>query len=155
MRRIDFFAAIGLLGFVALMVFVIIPRENTEGIWYGLSPYFYPHVMLAGMALSCIGLLVQSITRPDLYTDQPNPIDMPQLGFFLASMALIVAGVLLIDYIGSWVEGFGFRIGGALVILAMMLFMGERNMLRLTAVPVLAVAFTWLLVTWGLKTPLP
>ncbi len=71
MRRVDILTSIGLLGFVALMVFVIIPREAGGGVWHGLSPYFYPAVMLAGVALSSLGLLVQALTRPGAYEDQP------------------------------------------------------------------------------------
>ncbi|MGE0768472.1 MAG: tripartite tricarboxylate transporter TctB family protein [Hyphomicrobiaceae bacterium] len=148
MRTSDIIAAVGLLGFVALMAFVVIPNENTGGIWYGLSPYFYPMIMLAGVAISCVGLLVQAITRPSLYTDQPNPIGLSQLGFFLLSIAIVLGGVFIIDRFGFW-------LGGPLLIAAMMIFMGERNPIRIVPVSVLTVAAAWALVTWGLKTPLP
>lgn len=147
MRKIDIYAAIALLGFVALMAFVVIPGENAEGVWYGLSPYFYPMVMLAGIAVSCIGLLVQALTRPHLYDDQPNPISLSQFGFFALSIAIVLAGVLIIDRFGFW-------LGGPLLIAAMMIFMGERNPLRILPVSILTVAAAWALVTWGLKTPL-
>ncbi len=148
MRRIDIVAAMGLLGFVALMMLVIIPRENAGGIWHGLSPYFYPVVMLAGIAISSIGLLVQGISRPDLYRDQPNPLGLAQLGFFAVSMLVILGGVVVIDR-------FGFAIGGPFLIAGTMVFMGERNPLRIVPASVLTVAAIWALVSWGLKTPLP
>jgi len=147
MRRIDIVAAIGLLCFVALMVFVIIPRENSGGVWHGLSPYFYPVVTLAGIAVSSVGLLVQALTRADLYEDQPNPLSLAQFGFFLLSMVIIVSGAALIGR-------FGFLIGGPLLIAVTMIFMGERNPLRIVPVSVLTVAGVWVIVTWGLKTPL-
>ena len=148
MRRIDIVAGIALVGFVALMVLVIIPQENAGGVWHGLSPYFYPVVMLAGIALASIGLLVQAVTRPQLYEDQPNTPGLAQFGFFVLSMAVIVAGVILIDYFGFW-------IGGPLLIAATMVFMGERNPLRIVPVSVLTVAAVWAIVRWGLQTPLP
>lgn len=148
MRKIDFCAAIGLLGFAALVAFVIIPNENEGGVWYGLSPYFYPMVMLAGIALSCVGLLVQALTRPGLYADQPNPLNRSQFGFFLLSMVMILVGVMAIHRFGFWW-------GGPLLIAAMMIFMGERNPLRIVPVSVLTVAAAWVVVSWGLKTPLP
>jgi hypothetical protein len=148
MRRIDIFAAIGLLCFVALMVLVIIPRENAGGVWHGLSPYFYPIVMLAGIAVSSVGLLVQALTRPHLYDDQPNTLGMAQFGFFLLSMLIILMGTVLIGRFGFW-------IGGPLLIAATMIFMGEKNPLRIVPVSVLTVAVVWAIVNWGLKTPLP
>jgi hypothetical protein len=148
MRRIDIFAATGLLAFVVLMVFVIIPGENDGGVWHGLSPYFYPIVMLGGIAVSSVGLLVQAATKPHLYDDQPNPLSLTQFGFFLLSMLVILGCVLLIGYVG-------FIIGGPVLIAAMMIFMGERSPLRILPVAILTVAIAWALVTWGLKIPLP
>ena len=149
MRRIDTFAAIGLLAFVALMVFVVIPRETTEGVWHGLSPYFYPIVMLAGIALSSIGLLVQAITRPAAYEQQSAaPLSLAELGFFLLSFAIVVAAVFVLHWFGTWA-------GGIALMAALMIFMGERNPLRIAAVTVPTIAITWAIVTWALKIPLP
>ncbi len=148
MRRIDIMASVALIGFVAVMAFVIIPFENAGGVWHGLSPYFYPMIMLAGIALSSVGLLVQAITKPSLYDDQPNPLTRSELGFFLLISAIIFACVLVIHWFGTW-------IGGPLLVAATMIFMGELRPLRIVLVSLLTVLGTWVLVTYGLKIPLP
>lgn len=149
MRRVDIFTSIGLLGFVALMVLVIIPREAGGGVWHGLSPYFYPAVMLAGVALSSLGLLVQALTRPAVYEGQPQtPITWSELGFFLLISALILGSVAVLHMFGTWA-------GGIALIAATMIFMGEYNPLRIAAVALSTVGVTWAIVVWGLKIPLP
>lgn len=149
MRRVDIVAAIGLLAFVALMVFVVIPRETTEGVWHGLSPYFYPMVMLAGIALSSVGLLVQALTKPGAYATQPTaPLTWSELGFFLLSFAIVLGAVFVLHWFGTWA-------GGIALMAALMVFMGERSPLRIAAVAVPTIAVTWAIVTWALKIPLP
>lgn len=149
MRKIDIYSAIGLLGFVALMVFVIIPNESTEGVWYGLSPYFYPMVMLVGIALASVGLLVQALTRPGVYENQPKvPISWAELGFFLLAFAIIFVSTLVLHWFGTWVGGF-------VMIAGLMLFMGELSPLRIVAVAVPTLVVNYAIVTWGLEIPLP
>jgi Tripartite tricarboxylate transporter TctB family len=149
MRKVDILTSIGLLGFVALMVLVIIPREAGGGVWYGLSPYFYPAVMLAGVALSSVALLVQALMRPGVYADQPaKPLSWGELGFFLLASAIIFGAVLVFHYFGTWV-------GGIALIAAVMAFMGELNPLRMAAVALPTLAISYVIIVWGLKIPLP
>lgn len=149
MRRVDILTSIGLLGFVALMVFVIIPREAGGGVWHGLSPYFYPAVMLAGVALSSLGLLCQALTQPDDHEDQAKtPLTWSDLGFFLLISALIFASVLVM-------HAFGTGAGGIALIASTMIFMGEYNPLRIAAVALSTLGITYVLVTLVLKIPLP
>lgn len=149
MRRVDILSSIGLLGFVALMVFVIIPREAGGGVWHGLSPYFYPAVMLAGVALSSLGLLFQALTRPGDYADQPEqPITWADLGFFVLIFSLVFGSVLVL-------HKFGTLAGGATLIATTMIFMGEYNPLRIAAVAIPTLGVTWAIVSWGLQIPLP
>ena len=149
MRKVDILTSIGFLGFVALMVFVVIPREAGGCVWHGLSPYFYPAVMLAGVALSSIGLLVQALTQPGAYENQPKtPVSWSELGFFLLVCALIFASVLILHKFGTWA-------GGIVMIASVMIFMGSYNPLRIAAVALPTLVVTWAIVVWGLKIPLP
>lgn len=149
MRKVDIVAAIGLLAFVAVMVLVVVPGETSDGVWHGLSPYFYPMVMLGGIAVSSVGLLVQAVTRPASYDDQPKvPLSWSELGFFLLASAILFAGVLVLHWYGTWP-------GGIAIIAGLMLFMGEFNPLRIAAVAIPTLAVTYAIVTWGLKIPLP
>ncbi|MFT5509390.1 MAG: hypothetical protein ACI89J_002473 [Hyphomicrobiaceae bacterium] len=148
MRTVDLIAGIGLLSFVAMMVFVIIPAENSEGIWHGLSPYFYPTLMLVGIAASSLGLVLQTAFKKQLYQDQPNSISRWQIGCFLLLGIVIFVCVLVIDWAGLWV-------GGPLLIAATMVFMGERNPLVIVPTGFVTVAVVHVIVTYGLKIPLP
>ena len=149
MRRIDILVALGLLGFVAVMNLVIIPREASDGAWHGLSPYFYPLIMLAGVGLSSVGLLVQALTSPNTYKDEPEaPITWSEFGFFLLICAIIFGSVLVLHWFGTWV-------GGIVLIAGTMIFMGCLNPLRIAAVALPTLAVTYVIVTWILKIPLP
>lgn len=149
MRKVDIISGLGLLAFVALMVFVVIPAEAGGGVWHGLSPYFYPMVMLGGVALSSVGLLVQALRRPEAYRNQPeSPISWSEFGFFLLISALIFGSVLVLHAFGTWA-------GGIALIASTMVFMGEFNPLRIAAVAIPTLAITYAIVTWALKIPLP
>lgn len=148
MRRIDIVAAVLLIAFAGVMTFVVIPRENAGGVWHGLSPYFYPMVMLGGIVLGSIGLLAQAISQPGSYDGQPVPITRSELGFFALIFAIIVGSVLLM-------HRFGALVGGPVLIVATMLFMGERSLLRIAAVTIGTVAVTHALVKYLLQVPLP
>jgi hypothetical protein len=148
MRKVDVAAGALLPIFVAVMLFVVIPLEDEGGKWHGLSPYFFPVVMLFGVAVSTVGLLVQALTKPSMYEDQPNPLSWSDLGFFLLISAIILACTIIIHRFGTW-------IGGPLMIASAMLFMGERNPLRIVPTAVITVAVAQAIATYGLQTPLP
>ncbi len=148
MRKVDIVTALLLIVFVGVMLFIVIPLEDPGGTWHGLSPYFFPVIMLIGVALSCAGLLFQAITKPQLYDDQPNPLSWSDLGFFLLISAIIFVSVLICHRFGTW-------IGGPIMIAAAMLFMGERNPLRIVPTAVITVAVAQVIATYGLQTPLP
>lgn len=148
MRKVDLAAGALLLAFVGVMLFIVIPLEDEGGKWHGLSPYFFPVVMLFGVAVSSVGLLFQTLTKPALYDDQPNPLSWSDLGFFLLISAVILICTLIIHRFGTW-------IGGPLMIAAAMLFMGERNPLRIVPTAVITVAVAQVIATYGLQTPLP
>lgn len=148
MRKVDIVAAIMLLALVGLLLFVVIPLEDQSGSWHGLSPYFFPVVILFGIAASSVGLLIQAITKPALYEDQPNPLSWSDLGFFLLVSAIILAGTLTLHWYGTW-------IGGPLMIAGTMIFMGERNPIRIVPTAIITVALAQAVATYGLQTPLP
>jgi hypothetical protein len=148
MRKVDSVVAVLLLVLVGVMLFVIIPMEDEGGKWHGLSPYFFPVVMLFGVAASCVGLLFQALAKPSLYVDQPNPLTWSDLGFFLLISAIILATTVIIHRYGTW-------IGGPLMIAAAMVFMGERNPIRIVPTAIITVAAAQAIATYGLQTPLP
>lgn len=148
MRKVDIIASIVLIAFAGIVAFVVIPGENPGGVWHGLSPYFYPMVMLGGIALSSVGLLIQALTKPGAYADQPMPMSWAELGFFALVSVIVLAGVLLIHWKGTW-------IGGPVLVAAVMIFMGELRPQRILPVAILTVAVTHVIVTYGLKIPLP
>ena len=148
MRVVDLVAGTGILVAVAILAFVVIPAENSDGVWHGLSPYFYPAVMLTGIAVSSVGLIVQAALKKQLYEDQNNPVSWWQLGCFLALAVIILVSVLVVDWFGLWV-------GGPLLIAATMIYMGEVKPLRIVVVGLAAVAVVHVVVTYGLRIPFP
>lgn len=148
MRRADLVGGIGLLALSLLLVFVIIPAETAEGAYYGLSPLFYPTVMAAGIGVCAVGLIAQALLRPAVYEGQVLELGPRRLGMFLLVSAIVLGGVIAIDVFGIWV-------GGPLLIGGVMLFMGERQPLRVLATAVLPVAVVHLLFTQVLHSPLP
>jgi hypothetical protein len=148
MRKVDLAAGVLLLAFVGAMLFIVIPMEDEGGTWHGLSPYFFPVVMLFGVAVSTVGLLFQALTKPALYEDQPNPLSWSDLGFFLLISAIILVCTIIMHRFGTW-------IGGILMIACAMLYMGERNPLRIVPTAVITVAIAQAIATYGLQTPLP
>jgi hypothetical protein len=148
MRKVDLVAGVLMLALVGLMLFVIIPMEDEGGSWHGLSPYFFPVVMLFGIALSSIGLLYQAITKPSLYDDQPNTLTWSDLGFFLLISAIVLVSTIVLHKFGTWY-------GGPLMIAAAMIFMGERSPIRIVPTAIITVAVAQAIATYGLQTPLP
>lgn len=148
MRKVDIVVGALLLVLVAVVLFIIIPMEDQGGTWHGLSPYFFPVVTLFGVAVSCVGLLFQALTKPSMYDDQPNPLTWSELGFFLLISAIILASTIIIHWYGTW-------IGGPLMIAAAMVFMGERSPIRIVPTAIITVAVAQAIATYGLQTPLP
>ena len=147
MRLTDLFGGIALLAFSLAMIFVVIPAETEEGAWHGLSPYFYPIVMMAGIAAASAILALQAWRRRD--PEEPEfPLSLRQLAMFGLAAAIILAGVLAIHFFGAW-------IGGPALIAGLMLFMGERRPVRLVATSVIPVAVVHALVLYVLGSPLP
>ncbi|MCB1742571.1 MAG: tripartite tricarboxylate transporter TctB family protein [Gammaproteobacteria bacterium] len=148
MRKADIVGGLLFLSFALVMIFVVIPMENSGGVWHGLSPYFYPMVMLVGIAIASVGLVLQAWRKPELYRDEPNPLTRERLGFFLLISAIVLAGVLLTGKFGIWV-------GGPALIAGCMLFMGERKLDLIVPVSLVPVVIAYLLITHVLRSPLP
>jgi hypothetical protein len=147
-RRTDLLGGIALLAFSLVMIFVVIPAETAAGVWHGLSPYFYPTVMMAGIAVASVFLVLQAARQRGGGDTPGPPLDLRRLAMFGISAALIVSGVLAIDFFGIW-------IGGPALIAGTMLFMGERRPLRIVATSLLPVGVVYLIVLYVLRSPLP
>lgn len=147
MRLTDLLSGIALLAFSLAMIFVIIPAETQEGAWHGLSPYFYPTVTMAGIAVAS-GCLAFQAWRRRGGEEAELPLSLRQLAMFGLASAIILGGVIAIDYFGAW-------IGGPALIAGLMLFMGERRPIRIVATSVLPVAVVHALVLYVLGSPLP
>jgi hypothetical protein len=148
MRRADIFGSAGLFILGLVVLFVVIPAEAEGDTWSGVSPLFFPTIIAAGFTLSCGGLFVQALLRPGSYEGMEMPITLRDFGFFLLACVIVLGAVLVI-------HAFGILWGGPLLVAALMLFMGERNWLRIVpmaVVPVLIIAF---FITKVLHAPLP
>jgi hypothetical protein len=148
MRRADIYGSAGLLILGLVVLFVIIPAEADGDTWSGVSPLFFPTLIVAGFTLSCAGLLVQAILRPKTYEGMPMPMAGWDFAFFLLACAIILGAVFVI-------HRFGLLWGGPLLVAALMLFMGERNWLRIVPMAVVPVLIFAFFITKVLNAPLP
>jgi hypothetical protein len=147
-RKADFVGGVLFFVFALAMIFFVVPAGSSGGVWHGLSPFFYPVVMLTGIAAASIGLLLQAWRKPRLYEGDRNPMSFERLGFFALICTIVLGGVLVTDWLGFW-------FGCPLLIGASMVFMGERNPFRIIPVSFAPVIVTYVLVTWVLHSPLP
>ncbi len=148
MRAVDLVGGALLCALSLALIFIIIPADNPGGRWTGLSPYFYPIVIASGIAFFSLALSIQAMRHEYSSEEKGAPVTWRQLAMLLFAMALIIAGVLVISYLGVW-------IGGPLLIVAIMLFMGERNPLFILPTAILPVLVVHVLVNQFLGSPLP
>jgi hypothetical protein len=101
------------------------------------------------LTVCAFGQVAQSAVR--IYKRaQPRPIPVSgwNLLMFLVASSLALGGVILIDW-------FGILIGGPALIAILMIFLGERNPLRIGLTATLPVGLIYLLATHVLGTALP
>ena len=147
-RKADIIAALGFLAASALMAFVVIPEQTAEGQWYGLSPMAFPLVLMGGIALASLGLLIQALLQPHKYKKPQVILSKVQLRNVAIISTVIVLCSLAMEYLGYWV-------GAPAVIAACMLYMGERQRLRILTTALLPPLIVFLLTRYVLLTPLP
>ena len=149
MRRADIYGGAGLLVLGLLVLFVIIPLEAGGETWSGVSPLFFPALVAGGFTLCSAGLLLQALFRPATYEGrEETPVRKQNLGFFLLACAIVFLGVLLI-------HGIGILWGGPLMVAALMIFMGERNWIRIVGISVLPIVAIYFFVVRVLNAPMP
>lgn len=149
MNRADLIGGIGITALGLLLIFVIIPQGTASGMYFGLPPTFFPTLMAVGLTGSAVGLIVHAWRRRGSSADDgPPPITLWNLLMFLLAAALAVTGVIAIDYLGI-------IYAGPALIAAFMLFMGERNAIRIVLTSSLPVAAVYLMARYVLYAPLP
>ena len=148
MRTADAIGGAILLFFSLLMIFVIIPAQTMPGQYFGLPPSFFPTAVTAAMAVFSLALVAKALLKPTDYAGEPTPLTAGQVAMFALVLAIVVAGVLVVDRVGYFV-------GAPLVIAAVALFMGERSPVAILGTAVVPVIVVWLLVTHVLNAPLP
>jgi len=149
MDRADLIGGVGLALFGLLMIFVLIPLGTEEGAYFGLSPTLFPTLLSTLLTVCALGLVAQSLVRIRRKgTARPMPVTGWNLLMFIVAGSLAFGGVLLVDW-------FGILIGGPALIAILMIFLGERNPLRVVLTATLPVGLVYLLATHVLGTALP
>lgn len=117
--------------------------------YFGLPPTFFPTLLSVGLVACAAALAAKAWLRLRAGGGlQAMPIRPWNLLMFLAAAALVIAGAVVIDF-------FGMVAGGPLLIAAFMLFLGERNVIRIVVTATLPVAAVYLLAIYVLHAPLP
>jgi len=149
MNKADLFGGAALLAFGLALIFLVIPLGTTKGAFFGLAPTVFPTIIASGMVLSAIGLIVSALSR--LRSDgrqPPLPVTSWNMLMFLISAGITFVGVLAIDYLGI-------EFGGPLLIGGLMIFLGERNPVRIVLTSIIPVLVVVLLVTNVFHSVLP
>jgi hypothetical protein len=144
--RADFWLGTALaLGAVAAWL-LWLPPAGHGGFDVGLSPRTMPTIALIGVLVLGASLALRGLlTRREMSSSQSSEVaTIPAL----VVMAIIVGGVALMHYAG-------FLVGGPLMILALMLWLGERRWRWLAGGTLLPVGLAWGLATHALKIALP
>jgi len=149
MDRADLIGGVGLTLFGLLMIFVLIPLGTEEGAYFGLSPTLFPTLLSTLLTFCALGQVAQSIIRiRRKRTPRSIPISGWNLLMFIIASVLAFGGVLIVDW-------FGILIGGPALIAVLMIFLGERDPLRVILTAALPVGVVYLLATHVLGTALP
>lgn len=149
MERADLTGGIALAFAGLLLIFVVIPLDTEEGMYFGLPPTFFPTLLAVGMTGFAAALAAKAFLRIRTgAASAPFPMRARNLAMFAISAGLVVLGALVIDYAGMLA-------GGPLLIAAFMLFLGDRGLLRILLTSTLPVAAVYLLATHVLHAPLP
>ena len=148
MRRADLLAGAGLFVLGIIVLFVVIPAEADGDTWSGVSPLFFPTLIVVGFIFASAGLFARALLDPASYKGMPAPLKLGNFGFFCIACLVILGAVLAIHF-------FGFVYGGPLLVAALMLFMGERKWKRILPTAVIPVLVIYFFVYKVLNAPLP
>jgi len=149
MDRADLIGGVAIAAIGLLMIFVIIPATTVKGMYFGLAPTFFPTLLTACITICAGGLAAQSLYRMRKRSSPRRvPVTRWKLLMFLVAAAIAVGAVIVIDR-------FGILIGGPILIAAFMVFLGERNPLRILLTATLPVGFIYFLALHVLGTPVP
>lgn len=153
MGKADFIGGIAIAIFGLVLIFVIIPLGTEQGVYFGLSPTFFPTFVASGMTLCAVGLAFQGWSRVRAEataktTPKAQPVSRWNILMFLLAAGIATAGVIAIDF-------FGMVYAGPALIAAFLLFLGERNLIIIALTSSLPVALVHLMAAHVLRAPLP
>lgn len=149
MNKADLIGGVALLAAGLALIFLVIPLGTVEGAFFGLSPTVFPTIIASGMVLSSVGLIVHALARLRAGGEEPPlPVTSWNMLMFTLSAGITLAGVIAIDVLGI-------EFGGPLLIGGLMIFLGERNPIRIVLTSVIPVLVVVLLVTHVFHSVLP
>jgi hypothetical protein len=130
-RKSDIIAAAVLFFTGILAVFVIIPQQTMPGERYGLPPAFFPTLSMTFITVLSAMLLLKSIFKSKKEADHTASMTHRNWLYICVLTILLFICLAVIKY-------FGFIPGGILTIASFMIYMGERKILAIVLVAVLA-----------------
>jgi hypothetical protein len=148
MRRADIISAALLLAFGLLVIFVVIPIwvPGHQGGNYGLRAQDAPYLTMIVVTGLALFFLIRRLFFDR--SDEANPISKESWGFLALITVILVATLLLLEFVGVLA-------GGPFIVAVMMFLMGERRPLAIGATAVLAPIAVWAFFWKLLEFPLP
>ena len=118
MEKADLAGGIAITCAGILLIFVVIPLQTEEGMYFGLPPTFFPILLSVGMTGCAAAFTVKAWAR--LRSGAPlqaMPIRLRNLVMFGIAAILVILGAVAIYFLGIIA-------GGPPLIAAFMLFLG-------------------------------
>jgi tripartite tricarboxylate transporter TctB family protein len=148
MRLSDVAAGAVLCALGLYTLFIVLPAQTAATGGIGLAPRDLPALAtIVVIGLSAL-LVVHSLLAGSRERGTLWPAGWHETLTMVIGFGLTLAGVVAFHYLG-------FIVGGSLLIVSIMLFMGERSWLRLILTPTVAVGGMYMFVTHLLHVTVP
>jgi len=139
MKKIDVIAGIFLTIIGLLCLFVIIPNQTTEADEYGLSPAFFPMVLMGVITLMAVFLLIARFRQNKDADGSGSPLGAQNLIFVHGVCAFLFLSLGVMKYLG-------YIAGGIVVISGSMFYLGTRSPIKIALVSILSPVVFYLLI---------
>tara|TARA_R110002096_G_scaffold122959_1_gene266196 strand:+ start:2499 stop:2936 length:438 start_codon:yes stop_codon:yes gene_type:complete len=125
MPKADLIAGTLLMASGLLLLFVIIPDQTVQNTGAAIPPALLPQICAVGITVLAAILTLNAIRGTAEEAPAPKPSEWRAMA---AIVVIVLAGTVLFEYVHP-------AVAGAFVVLATMLYMGERRWYLLAGLP--------------------
>lgn len=112
-----------------LFLFYFIPNQTTEAEEYGLSPSFFPTVLMIIITVMAVLLLAMRLWRHEDSEIQKAPLDKQNLFFIHGVCGFLFFSLAVMNYIG-------YIAGGIVVVSGAMFYLGAKSPIKIMLISI-------------------